>query len=89
MTLVYLWSKDNARVLNSAKVFDGGTIDQNLCDRMNFTENEYKYNSVAGIKKYVFKKDERGNKTAVPCENRRNNDKSVCDTLLRTCKVGY
>lgn len=60
MTLVYLWSKDNPRVLNSAKVFDGGTIDQNLCDRVNFSENEYKYNSFAGIKKYVIKKDPSG-----------------------------
>ncbi len=62
MTLVYLWSKDNDKVLNSAKVFDGGTIDQNLCDRVNFTDYEYKYNSVAGIKKYVLKKDADGNK---------------------------
>ena len=49
-------------MLNSAKVFDGGTIDQNLCDRVNFTDYEYKYNSVAGIKKYVLKKDADGNK---------------------------
>lgn len=62
MTLVYLWSKDKDGVLNSAKVFDGGTIDQNLCDRANYTEDEYRYNSFAGIKKYVFKKDENGNK---------------------------
>lgn len=62
MTLVYLWSKDNDRVLNSAKIFDGGTIDQNLCDRVNFSENEYKYNSFAGIKKYVIKKDDSGRK---------------------------
>lgn len=57
MTLVYLWSKDNDRVLNSARIFDGGTIDQNLCDRVNFSENEYRYNSFAGIKKYVIRKD--------------------------------
>lgn len=62
MTLVYLWSKDNPQVLNSAKIFDGGTIDQNLCDRVNFSENEYKYNSFAGIKKYVIKKDNNGRK---------------------------
>ena len=60
MTLVYLWSRDNDRVLNSAKVFDGGTIDQNLCDRANFSENEYRYNSFAGIKKYVIKRDSAG-----------------------------
>ena len=62
MTLVYLWSKDNDRVLNSAKIFDGGTIDQNLCDRVNFRENEYRYNSFAGVKKYVIKKDTQGRK---------------------------
>lgn len=62
MTLVYLWSKDNDRVLNSAKIFDGGTIDQNLCDRVNFREKEYRYNSFAGVKKYVIKKDTQGRK---------------------------
>lgn len=60
MTLVYLWSRDNDRVLNSAKIFDGGTIDQNLCDRVNYTEDEYRYNNVAKIKKYVIKSDESG-----------------------------
>ena len=60
MTLVYLWMKDKPEVINSALVFDGGTIDQNLCDRANYTEEEYKYNSFAKIKKYVFKKDEEG-----------------------------
>lgn len=60
MTLVYLWMKDKPNVLNSALVFDGGTIDQNLCDRANYTANEYKYNSFAKIKKYVIKKDAGG-----------------------------
>lgn len=62
MTLVYLWSRDNDRVLNSAKIFDGGTIDQNLCDRVNFSEDEYEYNSIAGIKKYVIQSDASGRK---------------------------
>lgn len=62
MTLVYLWMKDKPDVLNSALVFDGGTIDQNLCDRVNYTESEYRYNSFAKIKKYVMKKDPDGKK---------------------------
>lgn len=71
MTMAYLWSKDKNNVLNSALVFDGGTIDQNLCDRANYTENEYKYNNLAKIKKYVLKKDESGNK--VPYLVKRDN----------------
>lgn len=62
MTLVYLWSKDKPQVLNSATVFDGGTIDQNLCDKANYSEDEYQYNNFFKIKKYVFKKDEEGNR---------------------------
>lgn len=62
MTLAYLWSKDNDKVINSARIFDGGTIDQNLCDRANYTDTEYQYNNIAKIKKYVLKKDDNGEK---------------------------
>lgn len=62
MTLAYLWSKDKPEVLNSAKIIDGGTIDQNLCDPVNYRAGEYRYSSLFKIKKYVFKKDKTGNK---------------------------
>ncbi len=60
MTLVYLWAKDNANILNSAQIIEGGTIDQNICDRANFKVGEYKYNELCGIKKYKIKKDKDG-----------------------------
>ena len=62
MTLAYLWSRDRKNVLNSALEHNGFTIDQNLCDRANYTEDEYEYNNLAKIKKYVIKKDDKGNK---------------------------
>lgn len=62
MTLAYLWSRDKQNVLNSAKIIDGGTIDQNLCDPANFLPGEYKYSSLFKIKKYIFKRDKAGNK---------------------------
>lgn len=61
MTLAYLWSKDKPEVLNSAKVINGCTIDQNICDTANFEDNEYEYNKLCQIKKYYYRKDESGN----------------------------
>lgn len=60
MTLVYLWAKDRDDVINSALIFDGGTIDQNLTDRVNFAD-EYQYDDFYKIKKYKFVKDKNGN----------------------------
>ena len=62
MTLVYLWSRNNPRVLNSAKLIDGCTIDQNICDPVNFESDEYRYNKLCRIKKYKIKKDAAGKK---------------------------
>lgn len=60
MTLAYLWAKDKPGVLNSALILDGGTIDQNICDRANYSEDEYLYNNFAKLKRYKFKKDANG-----------------------------
>lgn len=60
MTLVYLWARDKENILNSARIIDGGTIDQNICDRANYRADEYKYNKLCGIKKYKLKKDTDG-----------------------------
>lgn len=53
MTLLYLWSLNNARVHNLAKVFHDTVADWGVGYSSNYYENEYR--SVFGIKKLEFK----------------------------------
>lgn len=62
MTLVYLWAKDKENVLNSTKVIDGGTMDQNICDKVNYTEDEYQFSNFGKVKKYKLIKNDEGRK---------------------------
>lgn len=71
MTLVYLWAKNKEGIINSSKLFDQGTIDQNLCDKVNFSDDEYRYSNLFKIKKYRLVKEKEG---LVPYLVTKNNE---------------
>jgi len=54
MTLLYLWAKGKTDVFNTAKVYDGMTIDNWITSSENFELNEYPV-TIGGIKQITFK----------------------------------
>jgi len=54
MTLLYLWAKGKTDVFNTAKVYDGMTIDNWITSSENFELNEYSV-TIGGIKHITFK----------------------------------
>jgi hypothetical protein len=54
MTLLYLWSKDNAKVANSSKVINDMVAEHSMNISTNYLEDEYQMQ--LSVKKIIFKK---------------------------------
>lgn len=53
MTLLYLWSKNNAKVFNLCGIINDTTFDLAMCDSRNYFENEYRMR--LGFKRFTFR----------------------------------